>query len=204
VDAKGNTDTAPGDTLDDVVFTAEGRIGLGTLHPQTRLDIRGSVRMADGTEGLDKILVSDADGSAHWEPPNWYSELSGGYNSTGATTITFTAQDIFPAGMGSIDLTTGTITVPHTGIYRLTLHGTAYNTRTSDAWFYPIILLSAGSSTTTFHHPQMMRSLGALDFGCVYLYSLAAGEKLKLSLRTSYSFDANQYTDTSLLVEYVK
>jgi hypothetical protein len=114
--------------------------------------------------------------------------------------------------MGNANSSTGIITVPHTGVYRITLHGTAYNTRTTYTWFYPTIWLlvnntSINASNESFHHPQMIRSLGALEFGCVYLYPLAAGDELKLGLgrlSSTYAGDANQYTNTSLLVEYMK
>ena len=51
VDARGDTYTNPADTLDDVVVTPEGRIGVGTLHPQARLHIVGpkAIRARDGS-----------------------------------------------------------------------------------------------------------------------------------------------------------
>lgn len=46
----------------------DGLIGMGTIFPQTKLDVRGKVKIADGTEGLGKVLTSDATGIASWQP----------------------------------------------------------------------------------------------------------------------------------------
>lgn len=45
---------------------SSNRIGIGTTAPLARLDINGSVRIADGTQGAGKVLVSDASGIATW------------------------------------------------------------------------------------------------------------------------------------------
>ena len=42
------------------------RVGIGTDNPGAKLDIQGSVRIADGTQGAGKVLTSDANGTASW------------------------------------------------------------------------------------------------------------------------------------------
>ena len=44
-------------------------IGIGTSTPTAKLDVVGTVKIADGTEGIDKILTSDALGNATWQAP---------------------------------------------------------------------------------------------------------------------------------------
>jgi|GEM_PF-1088381 len=41
-------------------------IGIGTTTPAAKLDVAGTVKIADGTQGASKLLTSDADGNATW------------------------------------------------------------------------------------------------------------------------------------------
>ena len=42
------------------------RVGIGTDSPTAKLDIQGTLRVADGTQGAGKVLTSDASGVASW------------------------------------------------------------------------------------------------------------------------------------------
>lgn len=42
-------------------------VGLGTPTPSVRLDIVGSIKIADGTQGANKVLTSDGNGLASWQ-----------------------------------------------------------------------------------------------------------------------------------------
>ncbi|MBC7390306.1 MAG: hypothetical protein H7329_13905, partial [Opitutaceae bacterium] len=48
-----------------------GSVGIGIAPTSVKLDIKSlsspAVRIQDGTQGLDKVLVSDANGNAHWD-----------------------------------------------------------------------------------------------------------------------------------------
>ena len=44
-------------------------VGIGTSNPQASLDVQGTVRITDGTQGAGKILTSGANGQATWSPP---------------------------------------------------------------------------------------------------------------------------------------
>ncbi len=57
-------------TAGDIVVN-NGRIGVGILtnNPLADLDVIGSFRLKNGSEGLGKVLVSDADGNATWQDP---------------------------------------------------------------------------------------------------------------------------------------
>ena len=48
------------------------QVGIGTTTPDAtvKLDVRGPVKIMDGTEGDEKILVSDSTGKASWENVN--------------------------------------------------------------------------------------------------------------------------------------
>ena len=67
VDPKRNTNsTGTSGTSDDVVVTSTGSVGIGTIAPAAKLDIRGTFRLRDGNQALNKVLVSDASGNAQW------------------------------------------------------------------------------------------------------------------------------------------
>ena len=44
-------------------------VGIGTTTPVAKLDIVGNIKITDGTEGLGKVLTSDANGMASWQSP---------------------------------------------------------------------------------------------------------------------------------------
>jgi hypothetical protein len=49
--------------------TADVKVGIGTTAPSEKLHIQnGTIRIVDGTEGAGKILTSDANGVASWQP----------------------------------------------------------------------------------------------------------------------------------------
>ena len=46
-----------------------GNAGLGTTSPAAKLHIAGNIKIVDGSEGLGKVLTSDALGVATWQTP---------------------------------------------------------------------------------------------------------------------------------------
>ncbi|SIR01168.1 hypothetical protein SAMN05880574_1514, partial [Chryseobacterium sp. RU37D] len=105
-------------------------INLGTTAPAANLDVAGNVKIADGTQGLGKILVSDANGLASWQDAITASNNI--YNSNGTLTtnrtvtqaahpITFTGGDfnVIPASSGTGLTITGSSTHPVTSSPRI-------------------------------------------------------------------------------------
>jgi|GEM_PF-1496851 len=45
----------------------EGKVGIGNSSPTATLHVTGTTRLADGTEGVGKVLTSDASGNASWQ-----------------------------------------------------------------------------------------------------------------------------------------
>ena len=54
-----------------------GNVGIGTSGPTAKLDIVGTVKIVDGTEGAGKVLTSDVDGLASWQLPTAGSIANG-------------------------------------------------------------------------------------------------------------------------------
>ena len=70
-----------------LILLKNGNLGLGVDIPTEKLEVNGSVKITDGTEGVGKVLTSDANGKASWT------------NSTGlsGTIITYAGSNV-PAG----------------------------------------------------------------------------------------------------------
>jgi hypothetical protein len=216
VDAKGDTDVDQGTGIeDDVVVTEEGRIGLGTLDPQARLDARGSIRIQDGSEGAGKILTSDANGKTQWSSivGSWYAALKGG-RSTGTATgtgtagwppFTYNSYELSSPGTGSVDLTAGIIQVPYTATYRMTTTGKGHTNR-SGSMFLSYLLTNVNETMTGINSPfaphiHSYTAFGALNFGFMSHLSLDAGDKVWITPAQNYG---NLYTDILFHIELVQ
>jgi hypothetical protein len=219
VDAKGDTNGSL-NIADDVVITSDGRIGVGMLSPQTRLDIHsstpGAIRIADGTEGGGKILTSDANGTTSWTnvAGSWYATLKGGqslgaYSGTIAAMwppFVYSSSELSPPGTGSVDVVTGIIQVPYTGMYRVTTNGVAY-TNLNTTFFLAYGSVMVNGVDQFIPHQHMPKNLGASDFSFIVLLPLNAGDQVTLRPwpgSNSSDYPANQYTNTMLHVEFVK
>ncbi|SHG46912.1 hypothetical protein [Dysgonomonas macrotermitis] len=103
IDAKSNnTQTGSNLNLDDVVIGQNGNVGLGTTAPQKKLHIvtggtattpNPQVRIEDGYQATNKVLMSDANGLARWSDyiPGYQAGVVGA-GITHATTLTGTSQ----------------------------------------------------------------------------------------------------------------
>jgi hypothetical protein len=79
---------------------ANGNVGIGTNNPNLSLDLLGTLRIEDGTQGVGRILTSNANGSIKWE--NSSALGFSGWSLTGNTGIsptnyigTSTNQDFY-------------------------------------------------------------------------------------------------------------
>jgi hypothetical protein len=114
-------------------------LGIGTSSPTERLHVVGSVKIVDGTQGLNKVLTSDANGKASWQTPSGGSgsgitrsististnTTAGGtvltdyvYLVSGTTTITL------PTAVGDTNL----YTIKRTGVNTVTIATTSAQT----------------------------------------------------------------------------
>ncbi|MBD8347120.1 MULTISPECIES: hypothetical protein [unclassified Dysgonomonas] len=91
IDPKSNTPTV---TTDDVIVNANGYMGLGTVSPTAKLHLSvpsGStaLRIVDGTEKVDRVLLSDAAGNASW----------GAMPGSGGEVVYLTTATTYPQGV---------------------------------------------------------------------------------------------------------
>jgi hypothetical protein len=62
IDIYGGTSAYP-----FVHFQEDGKIGINNTSPTATLDVAGTLKLVDGTQGLNKVLTSDASGNASWQ-----------------------------------------------------------------------------------------------------------------------------------------
>lgn len=88
---------SPATVTDDMVVNTAGNIGLGTLAPTAKMHIvvpSGNValRMIDGSQTADRILMSDTNGNASW----------GVIKGSGGYAFRVTAAKTFPNASGAL------------------------------------------------------------------------------------------------------
>ena len=216
VDARGDTYINGVDTLDDVVVTPEGRIGVGTLNPQARLHIVGpkgkAIRIADTSEGGGKILTSfDNTGRAHWTAlvGSWYAALKGGQSLgevTGSGTTgwpDFTYASFEESLPGCVNLAEGSITIPYTASYRITITGKGHTNRNTTV-FMVYLHVNADGGYVFRPHQHSFKSFSPLNFGFMAHLSLNANQVVALVPVRGGDQNANRYTDVLLHIELIQ
>ncbi len=103
-------------------ITETGNVGIGTFAPTTKLDVIGTFKLTDGTQGLGKILTSDATGNATWKPNQIGFEaylISNSYVlPSGINTPQAILFDAFSFNDGNgFNTATGEFTAPVAGVY---------------------------------------------------------------------------------------
>ncbi|MGJ1422317.1 hypothetical protein ACR79T_22050 [Sphingobacterium spiritivorum] len=73
---------------DDFVVTSSGNVGIGTISPTHKLDIRGKIQIRDGDQQAGSVLTSNASGLAEWNYPAISKVVVNGTFPATATEIT--------------------------------------------------------------------------------------------------------------------
>ncbi|MGJ1287508.1 hypothetical protein ACR79P_21625 [Sphingobacterium spiritivorum] len=84
---------------DDFVVTSAGNVGIGTISPTHKMDIRGKIQIRDGGERAGSVLTSNSTGLAQWNYPAISKVVVNG-------TFPANASEIYPNG-GSIPIYSG-------------------------------------------------------------------------------------------------
>lgn len=76
VDSQGNTSGGINGT-DDVLISSAGNVGVGIVTPTAKFDLRGDIRILDGTQQRNYVLMSDAVGVGSWTKIAYLRVISG-------------------------------------------------------------------------------------------------------------------------------
>ena len=86
---------------------SDGLVGIGTTTPNEVLEVNGHIRMTDGSEAANTVMIGDVDGTASWGNISLFQDGNGtddqqitDFNLTG-TTLTITLED---GGTKTVDL----------------------------------------------------------------------------------------------------
>lgn len=74
------------DFTERFVIQQTGNVGIGTHNPVAKLDVAGTVKIADGSQAAGKVLTSDANGLATWTTPAGGSSNLANGTAVGNTT----------------------------------------------------------------------------------------------------------------------
>ena len=128
-----------------VLIDSVGNVGIGTSAPVSKLDVAGQIKITDGTEGIGKVLTSDANGFASWMTPD------------SGTVLSFSADSLLPLFSTTVTNDTTTphlsFTLENAGAY--TLFGNNTGSAATPAYFTPqlnsTLFQNQGTTTTLLH-----------------------------------------------------
>ncbi|QIK58795.1 hypothetical protein G7050_02630 [Dysgonomonas sp. HDW5A] len=110
IDAKSDNGTveAPMTISDDIVFDRNGNMGVGNIIPISKVDIKGTLRINDGSQRVNYGLKSDSIGVASWQPISIAARIDIANLGTG---IISRRINSFPSSQDTYYPTRGYITV---------------------------------------------------------------------------------------------
>jgi hypothetical protein len=140
-------------------ITDGGNVGIGTTSPSERLHVAGSVRIVDGNQGASKVLTSDANGVASWQPsqakPDYIlisHELSDGTHAGTLTANTwnlryFNTEKFDEGNHAAVNGATGIVTL-QPGTYICTIESIANRVGAHQARLYNVTTGAVQTSGT--------------------------------------------------------
>jgi hypothetical protein len=208
----------PFEVSDDVLIDANGRLGAGVAVTDlaAKVDLSadeegGALRIADGTQGPGKVLVSDAEGAASWTTPSaiwWYATLNESatlpktLGTAARPFVNYAESFISSESQGSVDRANGTITVPVAGVYRITFNEHYESGRANTYWAKTELQVNGNSRWT----PSVWGV--ATNYGTrpsyVAVLNLNAGDVLRLLLLQAETFSANYGAAYFFMVELLQ
>jgi hypothetical protein len=116
--------------VENVRMKGNGNVGIGTNNPTAKLQVNGTIRIADGTQGNGRQLISDESGTASWRSGAFGAVSVRTPSGIGGEKINFTPNNftkISPIQVvtdvsNAFDATNATYTVPENGYYRVSYY----------------------------------------------------------------------------------
>ncbi len=159
-----------------------GNVGIGTASPTSPLHVEGKVRIADGTQGNNKMLGSDAGGTASWVGAPGVDFVEAGSGGTISTTQA-----------GSV-ITSVTLTTPGPGYIIVHASGSIYHSYTSSGSFMLRVKVS-GTSSDVSENPgiQFIRKGGFPTTTGTNMYPFSVSRVFEVASAGNHRFYLNAW-----------
>ena len=199
--------------LSSITNSPAGNVGIGNPAPTAKLDIAGSLRIANGSQGAGKVLVSDATGLGTWQLPvaSGTGFLAGltsnvALTSSGFTpafipfTVTTTSGSLpFFDDVGNFGTpTAGAFTAPTTGVYHFDAGVSLPGGTAASATNWALV---ASLNGVSIHQSQRPTASGGTLPGVIqysFTCKMTAGSTLRMGLITlgTTNVQINSSSDT--------
>lgn len=156
----------PAQESNDIFVDNEGNMGVGTLTPTAKLHLKsdelyGAFKLSDGTQGLQRVLLGDADGNAYW----------GLIKGQGGSIVKMESKPINfrynVTGVMPLNVTDNMIKIPNEGSFAFMLRWVPRLMKDGiTSWDDPTMLYSR---SVIIQYNLMLRRAGQLD---TVLYSI--------------------------------
>ena len=125
--------------------TSSGNLGLGTSSPAATLDLNGSLKITNGSQGAGKVLTSDASGNATWQSP-----FGGGANRvvSGTTSAGFAPSTLNGSGFTVSRVNTGNYSVTFSTPFTTTPSVNATVFLSNGAYLFEMQIVKVSGVTT--------------------------------------------------------
>lgn len=120
------TANAAATTSPRLLINKDGNVGIGTgsTQPTARLHVAGNVRIADGTEAANRVLVSSSNGTTSWSDADYFrASLAGVTVGNGGQNIvaTFFQDANTYSSSNNLDFANNHFIAPRAGFYQFNL-----------------------------------------------------------------------------------
>ncbi len=180
------------------------KIGIGTNTPDERLHVAGSVKIVDGTQGVGKVLTSDANGRATWASPSSsksYADIYLGGNNVQTLAHNGTVTFGTTGSLSNITVNNNNIQVLVAGRYRISYKITFYRGNEDRAFRFNLYrgnTLIPGSLSSTGRLNNTDELDRALTIANSSIVTLNANEQI--SVRTISTATNNVNDDNIILI----
>ncbi len=158
----------------DLTIDASGKVGVGNTAPAANLDVKGTFKIADGTQGVGKVLTSDANGLARWAAPSnstgW--SLSGNSATNSATNFIGTTDNV-PLNFRMNNIKSGSIQQTNTFFGNYSGNSNTVGSSNTAFGASSLTLNTTGAKNTAFGYGALNNNVSGFDNTSVGLFALS-------------------------------